>query len=421
MLVSILFPVLFLRRVPARATTISGREVSIMKITVVGVGQCGSRIADEFARLGLKARRHKGIQIITDVLAVNTDAGDLTGLTCIKSDWQHRILIGGRKTNGHGVGKINELAAEIAKEDADKVIESVRGAKRFYESDAFLLVASTGGGTGSGSIPVISSVLKQRYVDKPMYVMLVLPFEHEEQTEHRTVYNSAMCLKSVSSVADAVILVDNQRYIKKDASLKNNMARINQLIVEPFYDILSAGEEKKKKNIGARLLDAGDIAQTIAGWTILGFGKVDLPLITLPFKRKRDFREKGVETSKGVQAMDQAISELSLQCNPHDAGRALYLLAGPEKEMNMDLVKELGDYLKNIAPEAVIRYGDYPRKEGNLTVSVILSELKTIDKVKYFYDRFPEVMEIKEKREKAITAGKNQLETASISIPSLVE
>ena len=64
-----------------------------MKITVVGIGQCGSRIADEFARLGVKARRHRGIQIITDTIAINTDAGDLSGLSCIKSDWQHRILI----------------------------------------------------------------------------------------------------------------------------------------------------------------------------------------------------------------------------------------------------------------------------------------------------------------------------------------
>jgi cell division GTPase FtsZ len=392
-----------------------------MKITVVGMGQCGSRIADEFARLGVKARRRRGIQIITDALAINTDAGDLSGLSCIKSDWQHRILIGGLKTNGHGVGKVNETAAEIAKNDADKVIDAIRSTKRFYESDAFLLVASTAGGTGSGSISVLSSVLKQRYMDKPTYVMLVLPFEHEEQTEYRTLYNSALCLKSISSVADAVILVDNQRYIKKDTSLRNNMAKINQLIVEPFYDILCAGEEKKKKNIGVRLLDAGDIAQTLSGWTILGYGKSELSTFHLPFKRNRDFREKGKETSKGLQAMDQAISELSLECKPKDTGRALYLLSAPDKDTNMDTVKELGDYLKSIAPEAIIRYGDYPRKEGTLTVSVILSELKNVEKVKHIYDKFPEVMEIKERREKATIVGRNELETASVGIPSLVE
>ena len=392
-----------------------------MKITVVGVGQCGSRVADEFARMGVKARRHRGLQVITDAIAINTDSGDLTGLSCIKSDWQHRILIGGHRTNGHGVGKINETAAEIAKSDADKVIDAIRSTKRFYESDAFLLIASTAGGTGSGAISVVSSVIKQRYIDKPVYVLLVLPFEHEEQTEYRTVYNSAICLKSISSVADAIILVDNQRYVKKDTSLKNNMAKINQLIVDPFYDILCAGEEKKKKNIGVRLLDAGDIAQTLSGWTIVGCGKSELSTFQLPFKRKRDFKEKGKETSRGIQAMDQAISELSLECNTVDAGRALYLLSAPDKETNMDIVKELGDYLKDKAPEAIIRYGDYPRKESTLTVSVILSEIKNVSKVRYIYDRFPEVMETKERRERATIAGKNELETASVGIPSLVE
>ena len=119
--------------------------------------------------------------------------------------------------------------------------------------------------------------------------------------------------------------------------------------------------------------------------------------------------------------MDQAISELSLECNPVDAGRALYLLSAPDKETNMDIVKELGDYLKDKAPEAIIRYGDYPRKESTLTVSVILSEIKNVSKVRHLYDRFPEVMETKERRERATIAGKNELETASIGIPSLVE
>ena len=84
-----------------------------MKMIVVGCGQCGSRIADEFARLGKKARRERRMEIITGAFAVNTDAADLSGLSNIKSDYRHRILIGGRRTSGHGVGKINEAAAEI--------------------------------------------------------------------------------------------------------------------------------------------------------------------------------------------------------------------------------------------------------------------------------------------------------------------
>jgi len=340
-----------------------------MKLVVVGFGQCGGRIADQFARLDRRARSHRGIEITPGIFAVNTDAADLSGLSFISPDYRHRILIGGRKTGGHGVGKINELGAEIAKEDSDKIIDAIRGTKRFYESDAILLAASAGGGTGSGAIPIITQCIKERYIDKPVYDLIILPFEHEETTEERAVYNSALCLKSANLVADAVILVDNQRYIRKDFSLRNNLAKINELIVEPFYDLLCAGEEKKAKYIGAKVLDAGDIIQTLTGWTAIGYGKSQVPVFNLPRPRKSDFRSKSAEIHKGIHAMDEAMSELSISCNPTDAGLALYLLSAPSKEMNMDLVKELGDYLKSISPKATIRNGDYPReKTRNLAI-----------------------------------------------------
>ena len=97
-----------------------------MKLLVIGCGQCGGRIADEFARLNKKARSQRRMDIITNTLAINTDIADLSGLSFIKSDYEHRILIGGQKTGGHGVGKINELAAEIAREDGDKILEGIR-------------------------------------------------------------------------------------------------------------------------------------------------------------------------------------------------------------------------------------------------------------------------------------------------------
>jgi cell division GTPase FtsZ len=391
-----------------------------MKLVVIGFGQCGGRIADEFARLNRRARGYRGIEIITGAFAVNTDAADLSGLTTIRPDYQHRILIGGRKTSGHGVGKINELGAEIATEDGDKVIDAIRTTRRFFESDAFLLIAASAGGTGSGGIPIMTQLIKERYGDKPIYNLIVLPFEHEETTEERTIYNSAVCLKSVSSVADAVILVNNQRYVRKDFSLRNNLAKINALIAEPFYNLLCAGEEKKAKHIGARMLDAGDIIQTLVGWTVIGYGKSLLPLIRLPFEQRRNFRKKSTETHKGIHAMDEAISELSLNCNPKDANRALYLLAAPAKEMNMDLVKELGDYLRDLAPKAVIRNGDYPREKGVLDVTVILSELDKVEKVRDYYNTSTSLIPEIKQRQEEIKGKLKEIDDASKDIPSLL-
>ena len=391
-----------------------------MKLVVIGLGQCGGRIADEFARLNKRATSQRGIEIVTGCFAVNSDAADLSGLTSIRRDYQHRIIIGGRKTGGHGVGKINEMGAEIARDDADKVIDAIRTTKRFYETDAFLLIASSGGGTGSGSLPVMTQHVKERYSDKPVYTAIILPFEHEEATEERTVYNTATCLKSTYSVADSVFLIDNQRYIRKDSSLSNNLQKINSLIVEPFYSILCAGEEKKPKYIGSKLLDAGDIMQTVVGWTVLGYGSSQLPLLRLPGERTRDFRKKGSETQKGIMAMDAAISELSLYCNPEDARRALYLISAPSREMNVDLVKELGDYLRSIAPHAIIRNGDYPRQRGVLDVSVILSELSDVEKIRSYYTRSTTLIPAMKKRQEETVVKLKEIEDTSKDVPSLL-
>jgi len=392
-----------------------------MKLVVAGFGQCGGRIADEFARLNKKARRQRGIEIVTGCYAVNTDAADLSGLKYIGKDYQHRIIIGSRKTGGHGVGKINELGAEIAKEDSDKVIDAIRQTKHFFETDAFLFIASSAGGTGSGSIAVMTQQIKERFAYKPIYNLIALPFEHEETTEDRTIYNTATCLKSSYSVADAVFLVDNQRYVRKDSSIKGNIDKINELIAAPFYNMLCAGEEKKAKYVASKVLDAGDIIQTLVGWTTIGYGRSSLPLIKFSRESRRDFRAKGDETLKGVQAMDEAISELSLKCNPVDSKRALYLISAPGKEMNMDMVKALGDYMRDIAPEALIRNGDYPRERGMLDVTVILSELSDVEKVRSYYSRSTSLISELQKRQEETEAKLKELIDASETLPSLLQ
>jgi len=391
-----------------------------MKLVIIGFGQAGSRIADEFARLNRKARGQRGIDVAPGVFAVNTDAADLSGLATVKTDYQHRILIGGRKTGGHGVGKINELGAEIAREDADKVVDALRSTRNFYETDGFLLIASAAGGTGSGSMPIMAQHIKERYPDKPVYAMVILPFEHEEQNEERTVYNTAVCLKSTYSVADAVVLVDNQRYVRKDFSLKNNLSQINAMIVAPFYNLLCAGEEKRSRFVGAKTLDAGDIIQTLLGWTVLGYGESQIARFKNPFAGMGSFRSKSTETHKGIQAMDEAVSELSTHVNPKDASRALYLISGPAKEINMDLVKEIGDWLKDMAPNAIIRNGDYPRESGQLNITLILSELSDVEKVRRYYNESTGLIPVIKQRQKDVENKLQSIDDSAKDIPSLL-
>jgi cell division GTPase FtsZ len=391
-----------------------------MKLVVVGLGQCGGRIADEFLKLNRKAHSKRGMEIVTGAFAVNTDAADLTGLKYISPDYQHRILIGGRRTGGHGVGKINELGAEVAKEDSDKIVDAIRTARRFFETDAFLIIAGVAGGTGSGALPIVTQMIRDRYGDKPAYALAVLPFGHEEHTEERTIYNAATCLKSLYKVADAVFLIDNQRYVRKDFSLKNNLDKINSLIVDQFYNMLCAGEETKQRHIGAKMLDAGDIIQSLAGWTAIGFGKTQVPAFQWFHFFSKDFRSKSTETHRGIQAMDEAISELSLKCNPADAGRAMYLVSGPPKEMNMDLVKELADYLRGMSPQAVIRNGDYPREKGMIDVTVVLSEFNALDKIRGYFEKATDVIHGLKERRGEFEGKLKEVDEVAKDLPSLL-
>jgi len=391
-----------------------------MKLLVIGFGQCGSNIADAFDQINRRAQRWRKIEIVTGAYAVNTDMGDLTGLSSIKPDYRHRILIGGQKTGGHGVGKMNQLGADIAREDTDQIIDAVRRTPQLVESDAFLLIAGAAGGTGSGALPVMTQAIKERYRDKAVYNLIVLPFAHEEQTEQLTIYNSATCLKSASRVADAIFLVDNERYAKKNALIRNNMSQINALVVESFYNVLCAGEEKKARHLGARLLDTGDIKESIAGWTAVGWGRARLPLVKLPFRGADSVRGKGKQMLRGVQAIEQAINELSFECDPKDASRALYLIAAPDKELNMAVIQEVGAKLRGTATKAVIRYGDYPRGRGALEVSVFLSELTHVDKVQRYYASTRGVTSTMREREQETKSLLKDIDDETEDIPSLL-
>jgi len=389
-----------------------------MKVTVIGFGQCGGRIADEFARINRTAINRRGIEICPGVYTVNTDSADLAGLHHIKADYKHRILIGGEKTGGHGVGKINELGALVTKEEADKIFEAIDGTKRLYQTDAFLLAASGGGGTGSGAISVMTKLIKERFSDKPVYDIVVLPFEHEEQTEERSTFNTAACLKSINASADAVLIYDNQRLGRKQNTLNGSFAHINKEIVDPFYDLLCAGEETKRKFIGSKTLDAGDIKQTLTGWTCMGFGRVDVPVFNFSFD-KSGFTTRNRQIAKGIQAMEQALANLSLEFNTADAARALFLVSGPQDEMNMDIVKEIGIHLRKIAPQSTIRNGDYPREKDVIDVHIIFSALSHLEKIREYYVKSSNLIKEYQKRREDREHDQREMGNLGKEIPVL--
>jgi hypothetical protein len=67
----------------------------------------------------------------------------------------------------------------------------------------------------------------------------------------------------------------------------------------------------------------GDMLQTITGWTTIGSGKTDFPMSRSLFKSLPNFQEKGSETQKALEAMNLALSRLTIDIKLEDSGKAL--------------------------------------------------------------------------------------------------
>jgi len=153
---------------------------------------------------------------------------------------------------------------------------------------------------------------------------------------------------------------------------------------------------------------------------VIGHGQAQLPSLRIPFQNSDNFRRKSSEIYRGIEAMDAALSELSFKCDPAEASRGLYLVSGPGKEINLSSIGEIGEYLKILAPEAVMRNGDYPRDKAMLSVSVILSELRVVDKVRQYYSQTATIVSARKKRQKLVESQLREIEEASRDVPSLV-
>ena len=262
------------------------RKEEGMKLVVVGTGQGGSNIADEFVVLGKWVWKNRRIRIFTGgeqdpiskgVFAINLGAGDLYGLKHIPQSEDHTILLGTTdEFRGRGAGKVNANGAEQARRDAKKIVATIREHGDVPTADAILVIATTGGGTGSGSVGVIVDILKEAF-KKPVYAMLVLPFANQYD-DPDSMINTATCLKKVleNSLADAVFIVDNQKFVRSHDTMTYNYEQINRRVADSFVDILCVGEETDRRFIG-EVLDANDVIRILHGPTAIGVSETAVP------------------------------------------------------------------------------------------------------------------------------------------------
>ncbi|MFH1032422.1 MAG: hypothetical protein V1767_07685 [Chloroflexota bacterium] len=390
-----------------------------MKILAVGIGQCGCNIADEFYGINNYAKSifNRRIEILTDAFAINTDETDLGGVRYIPKDKHHRIIMGAMRTFGHGVGKINLDGARIMQEMHPSIIDNIIQSKKYHESDAIVVIASGGGGTGSGAIGWMVKGLKER-TQKPIIAIIVLPFGYEERGDTSyAIANTATCLKMVNKYAHAVFLFDNDRFGRGDISLSTNIRSMNQEIVMNFYDLFCAGEEKKRQFVGTKVIDAGDIGQSLQGISTLGRGQINLSAFYS--LRKDHFRESAKQSISIAAALDQALNRLSLNVDMQDVRRSLILVCAPKDIISLTALQEISSVFQKKSPESVVRIGDYPRRGKDISVSVILSKLTKADRLEKIFTKAEGIFNRQEETE-LLTAQKiERMYEMSRNLPDL--
>jgi cell division protein FtsZ len=192
-----------------------------------------------------------------EFIAVNTDLQDLLE----KSRAETKLQIGSKLTSGRGAGGVPEKGEKAANEDLELIREHVKGA------DMVFVTAGMGGGTGTGSAPVIAKAAKE---EGALTVGVVTkPFGYEGPTKMEI---AEAGIRKLREVVDTLIVIPNQQlmgmverktplkkaYLMADDVLRQGVQGISDLITQTgIINIDFADVESTMKDQGDALMGIG--------------------------------------------------------------------------------------------------------------------------------------------------------------------
>jgi cell division protein FtsZ len=166
---------------------IAGQSETVIK--VIGAGGGGSNAVNRMIECGLE-----NVQFIT----ANTDLQALN-----KSKALIKLPIGAKLTRGLGAGGKPEVGESAAMEDREMIENALRGA------DMVFITTGMGGGTGTGSAPVIAEIAKS--LGALTVGVVTIPFEFEGKFKMRVAEEG---LAKLRSIVDVIIIIPNQNIYK---------------------------------------------------------------------------------------------------------------------------------------------------------------------------------------------------------------
>ena len=303
------------------------------RIMVFGCGGGGCNTVTRLTDMGIKG---------ATTVAVNTDAKHLAVTRANK-----KILIGGELTRGLGAGGYPDIGRQAAEESKDEIRDALKGC------DLLFVSCGMGGGTGTGSVPVISRIAKE------MGAIVIAPLTLPFRMEGARVRKAEDGLLRLRDSADTAIIIENQKLVEiaGNKPLKEAFAVADELIATMIKGVTELISQPSLVN-----LDYADVKAIMhsGGVATIGVGSSDTK-------------------NRASECIEAALRNPLLEVDYDGASGALIQVIGGE-DMTLDEINTVGEAIsRKMSPDATVMWGArvVPEMRSRMQVITIITGVKS--------------------------------------------
>ena len=304
------------------------------KIKVVGAGGGGNNTINRISEVGI---------VGAQTVAVNTDAQDLLYTTA-----DYKIILGKDLTRGLGAGSIPKVGEDAARESESEIRKSLEGA------DMVFITCGLGGGTGTGSVPVVAEIAKK--LGSLVVGVVTIPFTMEGNRRYE---NAVIGLQNLEKFVDTLIVIPNDKLLEiaPDLPLQTAFKVADEILTNSVKGIAELVTKAGLVN-----LDFADIKAVMGhgGVALIGVGESD-------------------SDNRALESVEKAIANPLLDVDIGGANGTLINVAGG-LDMTLDEARVVVEAIsKRLDPDARIIWGAQISDdlEGTIRVMLIVTGVKS--------------------------------------------
>ena len=303
------------------------------RIKVIGAGGGGSNTVDWLYKKGITG---------AEIIAINTDSQHLHITQADK-----KVLIGKELTRGLGAGgdpKIGEQAVEESRVELKEVLK---------DCDMLFALTGLGGGTGTGSLPLITQMAKEK--GAIVVGVVTMPFK----IERARVDKAEAGLQKLRMSCNSVIVIDNNRLVEIAGGLpvEQAFAVANELVSTMIKSIVETIALPSLVN-----LDFADVKAIMTHGSVcsMGIGESD-------------------SDNRVEEAVRKAMNNPLLEVDYTGAtGALIHITGGPD--MTLEEVNRVGELItETLDPDAMVMWGSRIQEDmtGRIRVMLISTGVKS--------------------------------------------